>query len=224
MKKKFIFGCTSLARRLFYNLKKDGYIISAFVVDDNYCGQDQFCAVPLVPYSKLEELFPIAEYEAYVAIGYTNMNVGRKEVMERLFAMGYSLPNYIHQSVVCDGATMGEGNLIFAGSILDLDVQIGSGNIFFPGVLISHDAQIGNYNFFAPRAVLAGDISVGNQNFFGLNCSIKNEVKIGNSCFIGASAYVTQDLIDRSVLVPSRSTLLEKDSDDVMRDWQRNSN
>lgn len=224
MKRKFIFGCSTLAQSLFYHLKNDGYTTVAFVVDDNYCDQDQFCGIPLVPYSKMEKLLPATEHEAYIAIGYTDMNAVRKEVMERLFALGYSLPNYIHHSVICENVTMGKGNLFFPGLILDLDVQIADGNIFFPGSLISHDAKIGNYNFFAPRTVLAGNVVIENQNFLGLNCSVKNGTRIGNSCFIGASAYVAQDLKDRSVIVPPRSTLLKKDCYDVMRDWQQSSN
>lgn len=216
MKKKLIFGCSALARRLFQNLKSEGYTTDAFVVDDNYCNQDQFCDVPLIPYSKMEELFPVTEYEAYVTIGYTGMNSKRKDVIERLLALGYSLPNYIHHSVICDSVTMGSGNLFFPGSIME-DIKIGNGNIFLTGVLISHDAKIGSYNFFASRTTFSGNISTGNQNFFGLNCSIKDGVKIGNRCFIGASAYVSQNLKDGNVLVPARSMLLEKDSSDIIR-------
>lgn len=217
MKGKLIFGCSALAHRLLYNLKNEGDTTTAFVVDDSYCDQDQFCGIPVVPYSKMEKLFPKTEYEVYVAIGYTGMNAGRKEVMERLFTLGYSLPNYVHRSVICDGVTMGVGNLLFHGSILDMDVQIGNGNIFYPGALISHDTQVGSYNFFAPRAALAGSITVGNQNFFGLNCSVKNGVRIGDYCLIGASAYAASDLKDGSVLVPSRSALLEADSGDIIK-------
>lgn len=224
MSRNFIFGCTSLARRLFYSLKNDGYITDAFVVDDDYCNQDQFCSIPIVPYSKISQLFPATEYEAYIAIGYTDMNARRKEIMERLLIVGYSLPNYVHHSVICDGVSMGFGNLIFPGTVLDMDVKIGNGNILFPGVLISHDTKINNYNFFAPRATLAGDVTVGSQSFFGLNCSIRNGIKVGDACFIGASAYAAHDLKDRSVLVPPRSTFLEKDSYDVMRNWQQSSN
>lgn len=216
MKKKLIFGCSALARRLFHYLKNEGYTTTAFVVDDNYCDKGQYCGIPLVPYSQMEELFPGTEHETYVAIGYTDMNAGRKKVMERLLTLGYTLPNYVHRSVICDGVTMGVGNLLFPGAVLDMDVQIGDGNIFFPGALISHDTQVGSYNFFAPRAALAGDIIVGNQNFFGINCSVKNRVRIGDHCLIGAAAYAAGDLKDGSVLVPPRSTLLEKDSRDVI--------
>lgn len=217
VKKKLIFGCSALARRLFYSFKIEREPISAFVADDNYCDKGHFCGIPLVQYSKMEESFPAAEYEAYIAIGYSDMNAGRKKVMERLSALGYSLPNYIHPSAICTAVIMGVGNLIFAGSVLDMDVQIGDGNILFPGVMISHDTKIGSYNFFAPRATLAGDITIGKQNFFGLNCSVKNGVEIGDRCLIGASAYTTHDLKDGSVLAAPKSTLLERNSIDIIK-------
>lgn len=216
MKKNLIFGCSALGRRLFHNLKNEGHTTAAFVVDDNYCHQEQFYGLPLVPYSKMEKLFPPAEYEVYVAIGYTDMNAGRKKVMERLLERGYSLPNYIHPSVIRDGVTMGLGNLIFAGSILDMDAKIGDGNMLFQGVIISHDTKIGSYNYFSPSVALAGDITAGNQNFFGLNCSVKNGVRIGDCCLIGSSAYVSRDLKDGRVLLPAKSILVRADSRDII--------
>lgn len=216
MEKKLIFGCSTMARRLFQNLKNDGCSVAAFVVDDAYCRQDQFCGLPLVPYSRMEKLFPPADYEAYVTIGYTDMNARRKEVTERLLALGYSLPNYVHSSVICDQVTMGMGNLFFPGSILDMDVKIGDGNIFVQGSFIAHDVSIGNYNFLSARVALAGDITVGNQNFFGLNCSVRNGVRIGDRCLMGASAYVARDLRDGRVLLPAKSILVRADSRDII--------
>ena len=197
---------------LFYHLKNEGNTPEAFVLDDIYCNCDRFCGIPLVPYSRISELFPAADYEAYVAIGYSEMNEVRKNITERLLSDGYSLPNYIHPSVINDSAIIGIGNLIFAGSIIDLHTQIGNGNIFYPGVMVSHDVKIGNYNFFASRSVLAGNIIIKNQCFFGLNCSVKNGIKIGDSCLAGASAYVSRNLKDGDVLLPPKSILLEKEN------------
>lgn len=216
MKEKLIFGCSAMARRLFYNLKIEGYTTVAFIVDDNYWQQDQFCGLPLVPYSKMEKLFPPTEYEIFVTIGYTDMNSHRKQAIERMLELGYSLPNYIHPSVICDGVTFGVGNLLFPGSILDMDIQIGDGNIFIQGGFIAHDSKIGNYNFISGRVAIAGDVTVGNQNFLGLNCTVKNGVKIGDCCLVGASAYVTKDLKDGAVLIPSKSVLVRADSRDLI--------
>lgn len=212
MKKTFIFGCSSLGEMLFYHLKNEGHMPEAFVLDDAYCNCDQFCGIPLIPYSKISKLLPAVDYEAYVAIGYSEMNEVRKNVTERLLAGGYSLPNYIHPSVINDSTAIGTGNLIFAGSIIDLYTEIGNSNIFYPGVMVSHDVKIGDYNFFASRSVLAGNIIIENQCFLGLNCSVKNSVKIGNNCLVGASAYVSRNLKDNSVLLPPKSVLLEKEN------------
>jgi len=216
-RKSFIFGASTLARVLYSYLREEGAAPEAFVLDDAYCNDGQFCGVPILPYSQLSERLPPKEYAAYVAVGYTNMNSVREDVCQRLLSSGYDLPNYLHSSVMNYSAEMGVGNLLFPGIILDTGTHIGNGNIFYPGVMIAHDVKIGDYNFFAPRAALAGEIIVGSRNFFGLNCSVKNGVKISDSCFLGASAYAAHDLTSGSVLVVPHSILLEKGSEEIIK-------
>ena len=217
MKKSFIFGCTSLGRVLFHYLSKEGRAPNAFVVDDAYRKADSFFGLPLIPSSALREACPPEEYEAYVAIGYTNMNAVREKTMRGLRSEGYELPNFIHSSVIREFESIGVGNLVFPGVILDAFTQLGDGNVLYPGGMVSHDTIIGSYNFFAPRAALAGDVAVGNRCFFGLNCTVKNEVRIEDRCLIGAGAYVNRSLAPGSVLVPPRSVLLDRDSEEAIR-------
>lgn len=215
--KTFIFGITALGKILFYHLRNEGHPPDAFVLDDAFCDCSAFSGMPVIPYSQTAKYLPPEDYAAYVAIGYTGMNAARKAVSRRLVSAGYCLPNYIHPSVINYSAEMGMGNLIFPGVILDVDTRIGDGNIFYPGAMISHDVKLGSYNFFAPRAALAGDITAGDRCFFGLNCSVRNNVRIGDCCLLGASAYAAHDLKRGSVLVPSRSVLLEKDSEEMIK-------
>lgn len=218
MKKEvFIFGIGALGKLLFAYLQDEGITPAAFVVDDPYCHGEKYFDIPVVPYSKMSELLPAEEYAAYVAVGYGRMNAVRRDVSCRLLRAGYDLPNYIHPSAIDLSVDKGVGNLIFPGTILDAYARIGDGNIFYPCTTVAHDAELGSYNFFAPRAALAGDVTVGDRCFLGLNCSVKNGVRIGDRCLIGASAYAAHDLEAGSVLVPSRSVLLEADSEEMIK-------
>lgn len=218
--KTFIFGIGALGKLLFYHLQSEGHAPVAFVVDDAYCDCERYCDRPVVPYSRALDIFPAADYAAYVAIGYSGMNIVRQDVSRRLLRAGYSLPNYIHPSVIAAidlSRDMGVGNLIFLQTNLDAYTQIGDGNIFYPDTMIGHDVKLGSYNFFSGRSSLAGDLIVGDRCFFGLNCTVKNGVRIADRCLIGAAAYVARDLESGSVLVPPRSVLLESDSEELIK-------
>ena len=214
--KTFIFGAGALAKVLLCYLQQEGKAPEGFVVDDAWCREESFCGLPLVPFSRVRETFPPAEYGAYVAVGYGKMNAGRRDAFLRLRELGYRMPNYLHASVLNACASMGEGNLVFPGVILDAGSEIGDGNVFYPAALLAHDSWIGSFNFFAPRSALAGDITVGDRCFFGLNCSVKNGLRIGDRCLIGAGAYAAANLPEGSVLAAPRSVLLEKDSETII--------
>ncbi len=214
--KSFIFGAGALARVLHIYLEQIGRTPAGFVVDDAWCKEKAFCDLPLVPFSRMMERFPPTEYDAFVAVGYGKMNAGRKDAFERLRAMGYETPNFIHPSVLNACASMGEGNLIFPGVLLDACTRVGDCNVFYPSVLIAHDTRIGSFNFFAPRAALAGDVVVGDRCFFGLNSAVKNGLSVADRCLLGAAAYAVRPLTEGSVLAAPRSVLLEKDSETVI--------
>ncbi len=215
--KAFLFGAGSLAKVLLYYLRQEGREPEAFVVDDAYFRESVFCGLQVVPFSRAQDLLPPEEYNVYVAIGYGNMNTGRKNAITRMRSMGYKTPNYVHPSVLNASSAMGIGNLLFPGVVLDAYVEIGDGNILYPSVFVAHDCVIGDFNFFAPRVALAGDITVGNCCFFGLNCSVKNGLKIANDCLIGAGAYAAADLAEGTVLVPPRSVFLNADSKEIIK-------
>ncbi len=215
--KTFIFGAGALARVLFYYLDQAGQTPRGFVVDDAWCTDESFCGLPQVPFSRIAEHFPPAEYSVYVAVGYGKMNAARKDAFLRLRALGYQTPNFIHSSVLNASIAIGKGNLVFPGVILDAFTEIGDCNVFYPSVMIAHDSRIGSFNFFAPRAALAGDIVVRDRCFFGLNCSVKNGITIADRCLLGAGVFAATDLTEGSVLVPARSVLLNADSDDMIQ-------
>ena len=46
--------------------------------------------------------------------------------------------------------------------------------------------------------------------------AVKNSVKIGNKCLIGAGAYVNKEVKDGEVVVPAKSVVLDKKSDEFI--------
>lgn len=165
--------------------------------------------LPVVPFEKIESVYPPDTYDMMFAIGYKRMNTVRKSRMEAAIAKGYRIASYIHPSALIQTNDIGIGNLIFENVTIGDKVHIGDGNIFYPVAHIAHDTSIGNYNFFTVSSVVAGNVEIGNCCVFGANSTIKNGICIADSTLVGAGAYISANTEEGSVYVPQRSFKLE---------------
>lgn len=115
---------------------------------------------------------------------------------------GCSFPNLIHGSVVRDSSVMMEkGNIITAGCILTIDINIGSYNIFNLNSTIGHDTVIGNCNVFNPGVNISGSVKIGNRNLFGTNSTLLQGLTIGDNSIIGASSLINKNVQNNLVVV-----------------------
>lgn len=116
---------------------------------------------------------------------------------------GFKFPNLIHPSVVYHqpSISLGEGNIIAAGCILTVDIQIGSFNIFNLNTTIGHDAVIGNGNVFNPGVNVSGGVRIGNFNLVGTNATILQYLTLGDNNTLGASCLLTKSVESDTLIV-----------------------
>lgn len=83
------------------------------------------------------------EYDsAAVAIGNSQM---RLDLIQKLKAVGYILPALIHErAYVSATATISEGCLVEAMTVINTDASIGTGCIISAGAIVNHNAVVGN--------------------------------------------------------------------------------
>ena len=216
-KKKVIFGLSNLAILLAKNLIDFEQSPDAFVVDDQYLTLDKKkMGIPILPFSNLLEFYPPTDTVIYVCVGYGNMNEKRKKISTRIKELGYEIGSFIHPSAVISKDVQLKNVLVFQNVSIDAFCTIGEGCIFYPGANISHHSTIGNYNFFAPSSCLCGYVTIQDQCFIGANSCIKNGCCVGERSLIGATAYVSMDVEAESVVVPPRSSLLDKKSSQLI--------
>jgi sugar O-acyltransferase (sialic acid O-acetyltransferase NeuD family) len=213
MKKAFIFGQNDFAELLLHHIKHtaDEPEICGFTVNNNYMLQpsQEFCGLPVISFENIVKDYPPGEYGIYVCVGYKHMNEGRRKVYKNLEDMGFSILSYIHPSAHIDVPKIGKGTIALQNVIIDAMCDIGKGNIFYPGSLLSHHCSIGNFNFFAVKSCIAGHVKIGDGCFFGAHSTVKNGISLGDQTLVGANAYVDKDTEPRTVVVPSRSFILE---------------
>ncbi len=208
-----IFGNTEYSYMLAKYVKKyQGRTVIAFTVDKEYINEPYLHDIPVVPFEIIENLFSPQAVDILIGIGYKKMNTIRENVYHRIKNKSYTIASFYHPDAVIETTDIGEGNIVLSGAYVGIDSTIGNANIIWNNCNISHNAHIGDFNYFAPSASFGGFVDVEHHCFFGLNCTVRNNITIAASTLIGAGAYADKSTQIGDVLVPARSTKLDRKS------------
>jgi sugar O-acyltransferase (sialic acid O-acetyltransferase NeuD family) len=143
------------------------------------------------------------EAKALVAIG---DNVVRKKVVEKT---RHAFTNTVHPSVVFSAfATLGTGNMILHGAIVQAQARIGNHVIVNTRASVDHDNDIGDFVHLAPGVVLCGAVKVGEGTLVGASATVLPGRSIGAWAIIGSGAVVTRDVPDGAVVVGNPARII----------------
>jgi len=190
-----VFGTGELAELAAYYFTEDGdRAVAAFVVDDEFVREDTFASRPVIALSELASRFPPAAYDAFVAIGYRQLNQARATKCAQLRALGYRLASYVStRSSTWPDLKLGDNCLIMESNTIQPFVRIGNGVIVWCENLISHHVVVGDNVFIASHVVISGGVQIGEGTFLGVNSTIKEKVRIGAGVIVGAGALILKD-------------------------------
>jgi len=122
-------------------------------------------------------------------------SITRKKVVQRLESTNNMYPNLIHPSVVySDKVSFGEGNIICAGNILTVNIDLGKHVIINLDCTIGHDVVLGDYTTIFPSVNVSGFVNTGECVSVGTGSAIIQGIKIGENTIIGAGAIVVKNL------------------------------
>ena len=146
--------------------------------------------------------------QAFVAIGNV---VTRLAWLHRLQAAGISVATVIHShSVISPHAVIGEGGLVVAGAVVNIDARLGLGCIINTAATVDHDCLLGDGVHVCPGAHLAGDVQVGESSWLGIGCAVRQGIRIGSGVTVGAGAVVVADVPDGLTVVGVPARPLKK--------------
>jgi sugar O-acyltransferase (sialic acid O-acetyltransferase NeuD family) len=195
MKSKIvIIGNTSNARLAHYFFSEDSnYEVVAFSVEEKYLKEEQFCGLPVVAFESIEKQFSPKDYDAFVAVGYSQMNKVRERLYHLVKEKGYSLPNYI--SSKCSFLTkekIGDNNLILEDNTIQPFVKIGNNNVLWSGNHIGHDSEIKDHCFISSHVVISGFTTIENNCFLGVNSTFRDDIIIKEATLVGGGAVIME--------------------------------
>ncbi len=178
------------ALRTYSNIKIVGIVglkneVNSRIMDISVIGTDDDLAM----------LYKKGIRTAFVTVGSVGNPAKRIRIFKAAKKIGFTFPNIIStHAVVSKDCSMGEGNYIAPGAVVNAGSKLGDNCIINTGAAVDHDCTVGNFVHVAPGSILSGGVSVGDCSHIGVGASIIQGVTIGKNTIIGTGSVVTKDV------------------------------
>lgn len=195
MKKLIIFGTGAFGEIAnFYFTHDSDYEVAAFTVSQESFNEKKFGDLPVVPFEKIESIYPPDEYSMFIAIGYNKMNKIRAKFFTESKNKGYNLVSYVNsKATTWKDLTIGENCFILENNVIQPFVKIGNNVILWSGNHIGHHSIISDHCFISSHVVISGFVKVGLYSFLGVNSTIRDGIEIAPECLIGANTVILKN-------------------------------
>lgn len=185
MKPLLVYGSREFAVVIRDLVGQCGRTFAGFI-DDFQSGADILGSL-----SEVAERCPPATHDMALAVGYNNLPA-RWDAYLRVKACGYDLPPLIHpRAYVRNPEKVGEGSLIMAGAIVDINAELGPLTVLWPGVVVNHDSSVAANTFLSPNCTVCGFVKIGANAFIGAGATIVDHVTVPAGSFVKAGALFT---------------------------------
>ena len=194
----YIIGCGGNAKVVVDICICSGYNILGFFDDKN---DKSYTYRGIKVIGKINDIMKYHNINLINSIGNCHC---RQEINEKLNNCQCKINwiNCIHPlSYIAPTVTMGHGNIVCFGAVINSDAKIGNFNLVNSCAIIEHDCIINDFNHCAPRSTLCGNVVLGNLNLLGVSASIIPGKNIGNNNIIGAMSVIIKDVRNDQTIV-----------------------
>lgn len=217
MKPLVIVGAGKIAYAVSQYLKDWSlYDVVAYAVDKDFIEEEEFCGRPVVALQELREQYPPSEFDAFVAMGYQQLNKLRRSKVDELKVFGYSLASIVNPRVLSD-LQYGENCFIAESNAVQPGVCCGDNVFVWSGALVGHHSVLENDCWVTGGAMLAGGVKLGQGSFVGVGAQIGQDVVVGVESMIGAGTLLTKSVPDGSVLIAKSTEPYRLNSEQFLR-------
>ena len=170
------------------------YEVVAFVVEAAYRNSERLNGLPVVAFEEIEQAYPPAEVDVFVAVTYTQLNRLRARLAAAAKAKGYALASYVSpRAFVWRNVKMGEHCFVFEDNTVQPYATIGNNVVLWSGNHIGHHSIIRDHCFISSHVVVSGFCDVGENSFLGVNCTLANNLTVARDNWIGPGVTLTRD-------------------------------
>lgn len=210
-KKLIIFGTGLIAEELYNYFELDSsYKVKGFVKDKKYIKKKTFLGLPVYALENIKKKCKPNEYEAFVAVGYTNLNSLREEKFQFFKRMGYKLANYISsKSSVLNPQKNYENCIVLENSTVQPSAKIGKNVFIWANNLIGHHVKVQDNVYISGNCTVAGSSTVGKNCFLGAGSTISHGIQLQKNCLVGANSLVNKNLKTNSIVAEQPSKIIK---------------
>jgi len=214
MRKLIIYGTGLIAEvaDFYFNTDTD-YEVAAFTNAAEFITQDDFRGKRLVAFEQLEKIYPPADYDIFIALGYNKTNQIRQARYQEAKQKGYVCATYISSRASYYGTPVGDNCFILEDNTIQPFVTIGNNVTLWSGNHIGHHSTIRDHCFISSHVVVSGNCDIGENCFIGVNSTLRDNIKLERFVVIGSGAIVMKDCPERTLVKPARSTHSIEDRD-----------
>jgi len=214
VKKLVIYGTGLVAEvaAFYFNADTD-YRVSAFTNAGEFISQKQFIDIPLIPFEDLEKSHSPAEYDIFIALGYTKTNQIRQARYNEARQKGYTCATYISPRAAYYQTPVGDNCFILEQNVIQPFVRIGNNVILWSGNHIGHHSTIRDHCFISSHVVVSGNCDIGENCFLGVNATLRDNIRLERFVVVGSGAIVMKDCAERTLVKPAQSTQTIVDRD-----------
>lgn len=201
MKKLIIYGTGLIAEVAEFYFRTDSeYEVSAFANAAQFVDREQFQGRPLVPFEEVQNVYPPADFDMFIALGYAKTNKVRQARYSEAKTKGYALATYISSRASYYGTPVGDNCFILENNVIQPMVGIGNDVTLWSGNHVGHHSTIRDHCFISSHVVISGGCEIGENCFLGVNSTIRDNIKLGRFVVVGSAAVVLKDCEERTVV------------------------
>ena len=206
-KKAILFGTSGQAEVMDYLITNDSeYEIVAFTSTSDFIKENTIYGRPLIAFEEIEKIYPPAEYDMHIAIGYNTQNRVRRKFYEAAKAKGYKLLTYISSKCTNYAKKIGDNCFIFEDNTIQPFVEVGNNCILWSGNHIGHHSKIMDDVFISSHVVISGHCTIGSNSFLGVNSTLKDGIKIAPFTTLGAGCLIVKDTEEDTTYIGTKAS------------------
>jgi sugar O-acyltransferase (sialic acid O-acetyltransferase NeuD family) len=187
-------------------------------VDRKHIPPSPWNGLPVVDFAQVAEVYPPANHDMFIALGYQDLNRLRARKCEEARVLGYALPSYVHpQSGLPQDCEYGDNCFVMNHVLVHPKVRFGNNVFIWSGAMVGHHSVIGDNSWLTSCCNVSGAVTLGKNCFLAVNSTVAHSVRVGNNCFIGANTLINKCTKDGEVYIAESTKPFRLNSSQFLR-------